>query len=288
VNNPASSTADIADFELNGTKVASFADNGNLALGVQNATAGSLTIAGGSGTTAGTLGLTSGGGSAYTATLQNLSASAAYNFNLPNGAGSLGNVFLSGGGMSTPNSWTGYAIPSSVGSANQSMVSNGTNVTFQNVSLTAGVSGTLPYANGGTNSGNGAIATLCAGATATVPLGGTLYIGFGTTATSGNEALAHLPVPVSGTVVALHATVGSTPPQTITFHARNLNNYFTSDLTCFITTSETSCDVSGGSQAIAESVTGTPDNWDIEADAANAGTAASRIYAICLKVIEAY
>jgi len=132
-----------------------------------------------------------------------------------------------------------------------------------------------------------AVATLCAGATSTVPVNGKLYFGFGTNGSSGNEPQVYLPIAVSGTVVALHATVSAAPPQTITLHARYKGGYFTSDLTCSVGTTATSCDVSGGTQAIAESTTSSPTNWDIEADAANSGTAGSRNYAICLKVVGA-
>ncbi len=51
-------------------------------------------------TTAGTLGLANGGATGATITLQNLGATAAYNFNLPVGAGSSGQPLLSGGGAS--------------------------------------------------------------------------------------------------------------------------------------------------------------------------------------------
>ncbi len=60
-------------------------------------------------------------------------ASVSYSFILPSTVGGLGSVFLSGAG-SGPNTWTSYAIPSSItGTTNQGMVSNGTAVTFQNI-----------------------------------------------------------------------------------------------------------------------------------------------------------
>ena len=131
------------------------------------------------------------------------------------------------------------------------------------------------------------VTTLCAGSSASVPLGGKLYFGFGTNSSSTNEPGAYLPIATSGTVVALHATVSATPAQQITIHARYKGANFTSDLTCPLTTSVTSCDVTGGTQSIVESTNASPTNWDIEADAANSGSASSRNYAICLKVVGA-
>jgi hypothetical protein len=55
--------------------------------------------------TAGTVGLANGGGSGATVTVQNPSATTAYNFNLPATAGTTGQVLTSAGGGSSPMTW---------------------------------------------------------------------------------------------------------------------------------------------------------------------------------------
>jgi len=55
--------------------------------------------------TAGTLGLANGGGSGATVTIQNPSATSAYNFNLPATVGSAGQALISEGGGSTAMQW---------------------------------------------------------------------------------------------------------------------------------------------------------------------------------------
>lgn len=56
--------------------------------------------------TAGTVGLANGGGSGATVTVQNPSATTAYNFNLPATAGTTGQYLTSAGGGSSPTTWT--------------------------------------------------------------------------------------------------------------------------------------------------------------------------------------
>jgi hypothetical protein len=74
-------------------------------LGVQNTTQATLTLAGGSSSNPGQLILNLAGSNAYGVTLQNLSATAAYNWNFPATAGLSGNLLASGGGGSTGMSW---------------------------------------------------------------------------------------------------------------------------------------------------------------------------------------
>lgn len=70
-----------------------------------------------------------------------------------------------GTGQVTANAAFNALAPSQTSAANKSLVSDGTNTSFSLVSLTAGVSGTLPVANGGTGvttstgSGNNVLAT---------------------------------------------------------------------------------------------------------------------------------
>ena len=56
--------------------------------------------------TTGQLGLANGNASGATVTVQNNSATAAYNFNLPAAAGASGSVLTSGGGVAAPMTWT--------------------------------------------------------------------------------------------------------------------------------------------------------------------------------------
>jgi hypothetical protein len=55
-----------------------------------------------------------------------------------------------GTGQITANAALNALLPSQTGAANKALVSDGTNTSFGQVSLTAGVIGTLPVANGGT------------------------------------------------------------------------------------------------------------------------------------------
>ena len=74
-------------------------------IGVQNTAQGTLTLAGSSSSPA-LLVLGTSGASAFGVTLQNLSAGAAYNFNLPATAGASGQVLASQGGGSSVMTWT--------------------------------------------------------------------------------------------------------------------------------------------------------------------------------------
>lgn len=67
--------------------------------------------------TTGQIGLANGGGSGVTVTLQNPSATTAYNYNFPATAGTSGQVETSGGGLSAPNTWTTLATVATTGSA---------------------------------------------------------------------------------------------------------------------------------------------------------------------------
>ena len=167
-----------------------------------------------------------------------------FNFNLPNGPGTSGQPLLSGGAGTPMN----FAV--------------------------------LGPSGGGTGSSNGAVTTLCAGDTASLSSSNTTYFGFATS--SGTETQTYAPVAVSGTVAAMHVTLSALPPYTVTFHARYNGNRFSPDLTCAISTLNTSCDATGGG-AIVESATGSPKNWDIEA-VTSSGTASPKVYTICLKV----
>jgi len=157
-------------------------------------------------------------------------------------------------------------------------------MTFGALNLAGGstiVTGTLPPANGGTNSSNGAVTTLCAGIpNATIT--STEYVGFGSLATSLNESQAYMPVPVSGTVASFYAQMSGSPAGTTTFKVRYNGGYLSfSSGTCQITTSTTSCAATSGTTPITEA-TG---NWDIEVDGVS-GTV-SRNYSMCIKVIDA-
>jgi len=132
------------------------------------------------------------------------------------------------------------------------------------------------------NSGNGALATLCAGAAALTLNGGTTsYVGFGTSNTT--ESLVALPVPVSGTAFAIHAQM-NTPPgslQTVTIQGRYSGVGNLVNLACTISgTIATSCDSNtAGTSMISE---GGGNTWDVAvSDTTNLG---SRNYAICIKV----
>ncbi len=199
--------------------------------------------------TTGTLGLA--GTTSGTVTIQPAAAAGSYNFNLPTSAGTTGQPLLSGGGM------TG-------------------SMTF----------GTLGLAAGGTNSANGAVTSLCAGASGVTPGTSGLFMGFGISVVgSANESKVNLPVPVSGTVTAMHVVAGTVPASnvTITFHARYGNANFTTDLSCSISTTS-ACDATGGTQSISE---GVPNTWDIEAISSGTGTPVAQNFGICLKVVGA-
>lgn len=90
-------------------------------------------VLGVSGTSTGTLALANGGASGKQATIQNNSATAAnYNFNLPATAGSSGNFLTSGGGGSSPMTWT-------------STVAKGSGGTGGTTGRAAGANLSLPY-----------------------------------------------------------------------------------------------------------------------------------------------
>lgn len=95
-----------------------------------------------------------------------------------------------------------------------------------------------------------------------------------------------LPVPISGTVTAMHVVAGTIPPAsvTITFNARYNNGSGPATfLSCPISTTA-ACDATGGSQGITEGGTNT---WDIQAISSGTGTPAAQSYAVCLKVVGA-
>jgi hypothetical protein len=124
----------------------------------------------------------------------------------------------------------------------------------------------------------GAVATLCAGATANIPPSTTEYIGFGTANSTESKVL--MPVPIAGSAVAIHATLGSTPPYSVTFTMHNNASPLSPSLTC--STSATSCDVTTAGASITEG-----SNWDIVVSVGPAGAGASINYAVCIKVIDA-
>jgi hypothetical protein len=146
---------------------------------------------------------------------------------------------------------------------------------------TTSLTGTLGFSNGGTNTTVGPVSTLCAGSTINIGAGHNVYLGFGTANTT--ESAVDVAVPFSGTVVALHATASAAPSSAVTVHARYQNALFPSgDLTCNL--SGTACDAIGGTQAIAESMTGTPTTWDIQLNSGSS-TVTTNSYAVCLKVV---
>jgi hypothetical protein len=83
--------------------------------GVQNTTQGTLTLAG-SNASPGQVILNTSGSNAYGVILQNLGSTAAWNFNLPTGAGSANQPLLSQGGGSTSNTWAAISYPTSANS----------------------------------------------------------------------------------------------------------------------------------------------------------------------------
>lgn len=121
-----------------------------------------LTI-GVAGTTTGQLALAPAAGASGTVTVQNPSTTAAYNFNLPTGAGSLGQPLLSGGGGSTAMSFGTLGI---LGGGTNCSVASGTcldNITgFASTGYvnrtgagTYAFSVTIPAGNGGTGLASG-------------------------------------------------------------------------------------------------------------------------------------
>ena len=96
-----------------------------------------------------------------------------------------------------------------VGSANYVLKTDGTDVSWGQVSLTAGVTGTLPIANGGTNSTSTTYCTLTSNVTGTLPIanGGT-----NSTSTTycalGSNVSGTLPVANGGTGATTHTANG--------------------------------------------------------------------------------
>ncbi len=80
-------------------------------------------------TTAGTLGLANGGGGGATVTVQNLGATAGYNFNLPTTAGSSGQIMQSGGGASASMTWSTATYPVTATATGTILRADGTNWT---------------------------------------------------------------------------------------------------------------------------------------------------------------
>lgn len=137
----------------------------------------------------------------------------------------------------------------------------------------------LPASQGGTGFTNGAATGLCAGATSlSITPASTVYLGLANS--SGTESQIALPVPISGTVTAMHVQMSALPTTySVTFQARNSGGNMLS--TCTInTTGNTWCDVTG-SQSISE---GSGSTWDIQATAGSGAAAVSRNYTVCLKV----
>lgn len=152
--------------------------NTSLTVGVNASQTGSLIMA-------------NGGVGGASVTLQNASANAAYNFNLPSSAGSNGQPLLSGGGGATAMTFgtlgiggggtgqvtatTAFNALSPLTTAGDTLYFNGSNnvrlapgsstqvlhsgstPTWSQVSLTADVSGILPQANGGTGQNSTAV-----------------------------------------------------------------------------------------------------------------------------------
>ncbi len=156
------------------------------------------------------------------------------------------------------------------------------NNTYSSPQVTAThLSSALPVNQGGTASTNGAVTNLCAGASAVTATPTGVFLGFGISNVT--ESKVALPVPVSGTISAIHVVAGTSPPTmvTITFTARYTGM---SPISCSITgTTATTCDGTG-TQAIGE---GGGNSWDIEAVSSGSGTPIAQSYAVCLKVIGA-
>jgi hypothetical protein len=98
-----------------------------------------------------------------------------------------------------------------VGSANRALLSDGTDVAYGQVSLTAGVTGTLPIANGGTNSTSTTYCSLTANISGTLPVGNggtgaTTHTANGVLIGEGSSALTTVAPSTSGNVLTSDGT----------------------------------------------------------------------------------
>jgi hypothetical protein len=135
-------------------------------------------ILGTAGTTTGTLALNNGGASGAAITVQNNSATSAYNFNLPATAGTSSFVLTSAGGVASPMTWTSPTI------------------TINSIACTLGSTCTIPVVFPVTVSG-------------TVNSGGIPYFN-STTQMSSSATLAQYQLMVGGGAGAAPATLGAT------------------------------------------------------------------------------
>jgi hypothetical protein len=141
--------------------------------------------------TTGTLGLANGNPSGTTVTLQNNSATTAYSFNLPSGAGSSGQPLLSGGGLTAPMTFGTLSVGAG-GTAQTSLTAHGVLIgegTSAITPLTAAAAGTLLTGQGSSSDPSfGASPTLGVNATTAGTLGLANGNGGGKTATIQNTA----------------------------------------------------------------------------------------------------
>lgn len=98
-----------------------------------------------------------------------------------------------------------------VGSANRALLSDGTDVAYGQVSLTAGVTGTLPIANGGTNSTSTTYCSLTANISGTLPVanggtGATTHTANGVLIGEGSSALTTVAPSTSGNILTSDGT----------------------------------------------------------------------------------
>ena len=98
-----------------------------------------------------------------------------------------------------------------VGSANRALLSDGTDVAYGQVSLTAGVTGTLPIANGGTNSTSTTYCALGSNVSGTLPVanggtGATTHTANGVLIGEGTSALTTVAPSTSGNILTSDGT----------------------------------------------------------------------------------
>ena len=98
-----------------------------------------------------------------------------------------------------------------VGSANRALLSDGTDVAYGQVSLTAGVTGTLPIANGGTNSTSTTYCALGTNVSGTLPVGNggtgaTTHTANGVLIGEGTSALTTVAPSTSGNILTSDGT----------------------------------------------------------------------------------
>lgn len=102
--------------------------NGTILTGVSGANPAfsAAPVLGVNATTTGTLGLANGNALGVTVTLQNISATTAYNWNLPATVGTSGQVLTSAAGGTNPMTWTTLAASATTDTTNASNISSGT------------------------------------------------------------------------------------------------------------------------------------------------------------------